>query len=77
MFKKGVKGVIFGCKNDRFGGNGSVYSTHEMQPMEYPVHSGVLEKEAVALLQRFYEMGNEKLPESERATSKRVKKSNE
>jgi len=29
LAKLGIRKVYFGCKNERFGGNGSVLSVHE------------------------------------------------
>ena len=62
----GVKRVVFGAKNDKFGGNGSILSLHNFGSQAYPVQEGVLADEAVKLLQQFYEHGNLKAPESKR-----------
>ena len=47
----GVARVVFGAKNDKFGGNGSILSLHRFngQP-KYEVIDGVLANEAVELL---------------------------
>jgi len=34
-FILGIKEVIYGCYNDRFGGNGSVLKLHEHIPNKY------------------------------------------
>jgi tRNA-specific adenosine deaminase 2 len=67
----GLKRVVFGCENDKFGGNGSILSLHRFSnpgaPDEgYTVEKGLMMEEAVKLLQRFYEHGNEKAPEAKR-----------
>ncbi len=56
-----VKRVVYGCANDKFGGNGSILSLQT-----YQVQDGVLKDEAIKMLQQFYEHGNEKAPESKR-----------
>ena len=59
--KVGVKRVVFGCHNDRFGGNGSILSVHSPPLSDgraYRVVSGVLQAEAVAVFQRFYTSEN-------------------
>lgn len=60
----GIRSVVYGCDNDKFGGNGSVLSLHLLS--HYDVRSGVCKEEAVHLLQEFYEHGNVKAPESKR-----------
>ena len=62
----GVKRVIYGCDNDKFGGNGSILSLHKFQGNPYNSKGGVLKDEAIKLLQMFYEHGNEKIPEAKR-----------
>lgn len=66
----GFKEVIFGCRNDKFGGNGSILQIHETgcgscgsQPncgASYPSTGGLLADRAVLLLQLFYSAGNPK-----------------
>ena len=60
----GIRKVYFGCRNDKFGGCGSVLSRHE--PKKYACAQGLLEPEAVDLLQRFYARGNAGAPEDRR-----------
>ena len=62
----GVKRVVFGAKNDKFGGNGSILSLNLFGTEPYEVISGVLAEQAVTLLQSFYEHGNLKIPEDKR-----------
>ena len=66
----GLCKVVFGCHNDRFGGCGSVLDIHSkelpcvsnsasassLKPLE--ITTGVMNKEAIALLQQFYEGDN-------------------
>jgi tRNA-specific adenosine deaminase 2 len=53
--------VVFGCRNDKFGGCGSILSLHR-----YPITSGVLEQETVDLLRTFYHRENYHAPEAKR-----------
>lgn len=55
-----IKRVVFGCRNDRFGGCGSILNVHEAQhaPHRYPAQGGMMEKEAVALFKTFYAREN-------------------
>lgn len=53
--------VIYGCGNDRFGGNGNVASIHLSNPdvigkpdISYPCIGGLYLHEAVILLRKFY-----------------------
>ncbi|KAH0791307.1 cytidine deaminase-like protein [Histomonas meleagridis] len=65
----GIKLVVFGCKNDRFGGCGSVFSINTDKHMpklkSYDCISGVLEEEAINVLQKFYGRKNPKTHEGE------------
>ena len=60
----GVPFVVYGCKNERFGGCGSVYSINSKDIMgslpSYNCISGVLENEAIEQLRRFYGRPNPK-----------------
>lgn len=51
--------VVFGCWNTKFGGCGSILSLHESV---YAIRAGVLEPEAIALLQKFYQGENSWAP---------------
>jgi tRNA-specific adenosine deaminase 2 len=50
----GLSKVVYGCDNDKFGGNGSVLSlnllTVRPEQTPYSVTSGVLKNEAITLL---------------------------
>jgi tRNA-specific adenosine deaminase 2 len=47
----GVQSVVYGCDNDKFGGNGSILSLHRLFGQEqYQVTRGVLKEEAITLL---------------------------
>ena len=46
----GIKDVVFGCENDKFGGNGSILSLHKFDK-GYKVEKGVMKEEAIKLLQ--------------------------
>ncbi|ORX50931.1 cytidine deaminase-like protein [Hesseltinella vesiculosa] len=64
----GIRQVYFGCGNDKFGGNGSVFSiqsdprldTQDSRP--YQSQGGYLYEEAVLLLRRFYVRENVNAP---------------
>ena len=59
----GVRRVVFGCANDRFGGCGSVLSLHEGK---YPAQGGLLAQEAVGLFRKFYARENSRAPVTKR-----------
>ena len=50
----GIKHVVFGCENDKFGGNGSILSLHlfnmEGAEPKYTIKKGVMAEEAIKLL---------------------------
>jgi len=65
--------VFFGCRNEKFGGLGSVLQFHVPQGPAQPdgdysfgVHGGILEDRCVDVLRTFYERGNPKLPPEKR-----------
>eukprot|EP01035_Chromulina_nebulosa_P018920 gene18920-24724_t len=67
----GIKRVVFGCHNERFGGNGSILSlnncVNEKGDMKrYEVISGVLGNQAIEIFQKFYLSENRRAPESKR-----------
>ncbi|KAB8069282.1 cytidine and deoxycytidylate deaminase zinc-binding domain protein [Aspergillus leporis] len=59
-----IQAVYFGCRNERFGGTGSILSLHSDFSIDppYPVYGGLFSKEAIMLLRRFYIQENEKAP---------------
>ncbi|KDO28023.1 hypothetical protein SPRG_06759 [Saprolegnia parasitica CBS 223.65] len=67
-----VQSVVFGCHNDRFGGNGSIYALHTPNALPhethlgYPITTGVMKDEAVALLKQFYDRGNPRVEHSKK-----------
>ena len=60
----GVPLVVYGCRNSRFGGCGSVLSLHRPDVIPtlrpYDCIAGVLEEEAIDALQKFYGRANPK-----------------
>eukprot|EP00457_Paulinella_chromatophora_P012734 gb/GEZN01012967.1/.p1 GENE.gb/GEZN01012967.1/~~gb/GEZN01012967.1/.p1 ORF type:complete len:331 (-),score=36.96 gb/GEZN01012967.1/:52-1011(-) len=64
--------VFYGCANQRFGGNGSVFSLHQpespgfVDTPGYPSHGGIRAQEAIDLLKEFYERGNRSAPPEKR-----------
>jgi tRNA-specific adenosine deaminase 2 len=73
LAKAGVKRIIFGCHNDRFGGNGSILSLQNNPNLfshssigPYEITSGVLQEEAIAVFQKFYTSENRRAPEAKR-----------
>ena len=67
----GIGKVVFGCGNERFGGNGTVLSVNHdtctLAPKNntatgYESVPGVLRREAIMLLRYFYVRQNEKAP---------------
>lgn len=87
-----IKKAYFGCWNERFGGNGSILDTQSMAPNHYQTIGigifkdinkqnfsigGLKEDEAKNLLKRFYEKGNENLPEEMRHRTKKIKNEDE
>lgn len=57
-----VKRVIFGGRDDKFGGCGSVFNVVQEEKLNHrtEITEGVLEKEAVSLLQLFFEKKRQK-----------------
>jgi tRNA-specific adenosine deaminase 2 len=72
----GVKRVVFGCANDKFGGCGSVLSIHTDKatslPSSMPARGGVREAEAVALLRLFYAQENQGAPVPQKRTRRQL-----
>lgn len=64
-----IQRVVFGCKNERFGGCGSILRVHEAGHSPghcYPVQAGLREMEAVALFKKFYARENQQAPDAKR-----------
>ena len=71
----GVRRVVFGCRNDKFGGCGSVLSVHDDALGDAPAFSavsGVREDEAVALMRLFYAQENVNAPEPQKRTRRQI-----
>ncbi|CAI8613679.1 unnamed protein product [Vicia faba] len=66
----GIKEVIYGCSNDKFGGCGSILSLHLSDAVSpnkgFKCAGGILATEAVLLFRTFYEQGNPKAPKPHR-----------
>lgn len=68
----GINRVFFGCKNDRFGGCGSLLHLHEPDALPstkhhgFAIEGGILEEEAVRLLRSFYGRENFHAPDHKR-----------
>lgn len=50
----GIKHVVFGCENDKFGGNGSILSLHrfnrEGKGYKYTIEKGIMKEQAIKML---------------------------
>ena len=81
----GVRRVVFGCVNDKFGGCGGVLNIHSDEPgpassidangsssTVMRVQGGVREAEAVALLRLFYSQENASAPVPQKRTRRQV-----
>mmetsp|Transcript_28894 Transcript_28894/g.43670 ORF Transcript_28894/g.43670 Transcript_28894/m.43670 type:complete len:280 (-) Transcript_28894:742-1581(-) len=68
----GFSRVFFGCKNDRFGGCGSLLHLHKPEALPsakhhgFPIYGGILEDEAISLLRSFYDRENFHAPDHKR-----------
>lgn len=59
----GIGYVVYGCGNDRFGGNGTILNIHQDKiNRPYQSYGGVLRTEAVQLLRNFYIQENDSAP---------------
>jgi tRNA-specific adenosine deaminase 2 len=70
--KVGVSKVVFGCHNERFGGNGSILSIHNDLPHKYEVEAGFLKEQCIEVFQRFYESENRRAPENKRRKKNQI-----
>lgn len=57
MAQLGLRRVYFGCRNDKFGGCGSILSLHKGR---YDCFEGCGKSEAIALFRQFYARHNER-----------------
>ena len=69
------RNVVYGCANDKFGGNGSILSIHKggrggcggaSVGGTYPSVGGLMRDDAILLLQKFYISGNPGAPKPHR-----------
>lgn len=59
----GISYVVYGCGNERFGGNGTILNIHQDGiNKSYPSYGGILRTEAVQLLRNFYIQENGSAP---------------
>jgi len=61
----GIREVIYGCANDRFGGCGSVLGVHHMSHPKHPPYTaigGYYREDAILALRRFYITENTNAP---------------
>eukprot|EP00871_Galdieria_phlegrea_P000152 jgi/Galph1/1137/GphlegSOOS_G5845.1 len=79
----GIRRVVFGCRNDRFGGCGSVIEVssgvHGLPEGGRAFHcvGGILEDEAIALLRQFYEGPNPNAPRPKKKNKKNTQQNTE
>jgi tRNA-specific adenosine deaminase 2 len=71
----GIRNVYFGAKNDKFGGNGTVFDIHsdESPYPPYSVTSGICAEEAIMLLRQFYVRENDHAPVPRKKTNRILK----
>ncbi|KAM3160706.1 CMP/dCMP-type deaminase domain-containing protein [Lachancea thermotolerans] len=72
----GIQKVVFGCGNERFGGNGSILSIQKdsctaLQNKHISV-PGILRKEAIMLLRYFYVRENERSPKPKAKANRKL-----
>lgn len=75
----GIKKVVFGCANERFGGNGTVLrcnKDHSTTGEPYESIPGIMRREAIMLLRYFYVRSNEKAPRPKNKTERRLDREN-
>ncbi len=66
--------VVYGCGNDRFGGNGSVLSIHQHPKyFNYVASSGHSKNEAITLLRKFYLRENDNAPIPKKKTNRSLR----
>lgn len=61
LHQMGIKEVVFGCRNDRFGGT-TVLNVFELLKSTIKISGGIREAEAMELLKKFYEGKNPTAP---------------
>lgn len=72
----GIKRVVYGCGNDRFGGNGTVLYVNQDNidsgTGNYPSYGGILRTEAIQLLRNFYIQENHTAPNPKIKLNKQI-----
>ncbi|XP_073999924.1 tRNA-specific adenosine deaminase 2-like isoform X3 [Rhodnius prolixus] len=66
----GVREIIYGCPNDRFGGCGSVLDVAAVHCKPVPVAGGLYSDQAMSLLKKFYKGVNPNAPLSKVKTKR-------
>lgn len=69
LYSLKIKEIVYGCKNDRFGGS-TVVNVAEFVKPQTKVVSGVFEDEAMKLLKEFYQGENPLAPVSAKQRKK-------
>ena len=62
LYNFNIAKIIYGCKNDRFGGSTVVNVAEFLKPQQTEIESGVCEDEAMQLLKNFYQLENPAAP---------------
>lgn len=71
LFKLNIKEIIYGCRNDRFGGSTVLDVAQIVQPLRTTkITNGVCEAEAMDLLKEFYKGQNPSAPPTSQAKKK-------
>ncbi|GAA6012250.1 hypothetical protein JCM8202_003258 [Rhodotorula sphaerocarpa] len=77
MRQVGIEKVVYGCANDRFGGNGGVQSIHSdprlLYAPPYQAVGGYRREEAIMLLRRFYISENATAPKPKKKSNRVLK----
>jgi len=62
----GIKWVIYGAQNGKFGGVTNNYQANKIPPHGYLVHGGILSEECMDIVKDMYKCGNQNIPEEKR-----------
>ena len=70
----GIKKVIYGCANERFGGNGSVLNVHNdcnlMEQSCYESKGNIMKIQCISILRKFYLRENTSAPNPKRKSNR-------
>ncbi|KAI8922882.1 cytidine deaminase-like protein [Entophlyctis helioformis] len=72
----GIRRVVYGCGNDKFGGCGSVFNVHTDDVGEgskYPAVGGLYREEAIIALRKFYVRENDHAPKPKKKATRVLK----